>query len=102
MSAFIRTIKTAVIACMFALMLSPAAFAGDAGKAEFVDVSAGHFDLWRAHNERMIVFFGHELSFKRYTLVDMLNQYFTVATDVKGGVRYEIREQAGQKTLVID
>ena len=101
MSAVIRFAKTAFIAGLFVLILHPA-LADSAAKPEFVDVGSGHYDLWRAHNERILVFFGEELSFKRYSLVDMLNQYFTIASDVPGGVRYTVHEQSGRKTLVID
>ena len=96
-----RTLKIALLAALFVLILHPA-LADGAGKAEYIDVGAGQHDLWRAHNERTLVFFGAEVSFKRYNLVDMMNQSFTVASDVPGGVRYAVHHEAGRKTLVID
>ena len=98
----VQAAKLILVVAVFVLAMAPAAFAGEPGKAEYVDVGAGRFDLWRAHNDRMIVFFGTGVSFKRYSLVGMLNQVFTVASDVKDGVRYQLREHAGEKTLVID
>jgi hypothetical protein len=88
-----------IIAAVLVLITAQGAVAGE---TQLVDVSAGKYDLVRAHNERMIVFFGETISFKKYNVIDMLHQYFTVASDVHGGVRYQVHEQAGQKTLVID
>ena len=98
----LQAAKSILIAVLLVLAAAPAALAEEAGRAEYLDVGAGRFDLWRAHSERMIVFLGIRVSFKRYSLVEMLNQNFTVASEVKGGVRYQVHEQAGQKTLVID
>jgi hypothetical protein len=92
-------LKRAFIAAVFILTMARAALAGE---AQYVDTGAGPIDLVRAHNERMIVFFGEGISFKRYNVIDMLHQYFTVASEVKGGVRYQVHVQAGQKMLVID
>jgi hypothetical protein len=100
MKNLIKSSKIAFIAC--ALMAIATAAYAEGTKAEYVDVPAGRYDLLRAHSERTMVFFGEDVKFKRYTIVDMLHQYFTVATDVKGGVRYQVQDDGTQKTLVID
>ncbi len=91
----ISNFKTVLIALSL-VAVSGAAF------AENISIDAGRYDLSRAHNERMIIFFGQDVSFKRYAVVDMLHQYFTVAADVRGGVRHTIRDTGGEKTLVIE
>ncbi|MEZ0224861.1 MAG: hypothetical protein ACAH83_09930, partial [Alphaproteobacteria bacterium] len=69
---------------------------------ENIDMAAGRYDLLRAHNERMIVSFGDALDFKRYSVVEILHQYFVVAADVRGGVRYNLHSDASRKMLVIE
>ena len=100
MARRMTTIKTLLIATTLVIASVTASLAD--GSADDISMGAGRYDLFRAHSERMIVFFGHEVSFKRYALVDMLHQYFTVAADVKGGVRHTLQDTAGEKTLVIE
>jgi hypothetical protein len=102
MSTFTRSAKAAVFACALFAAIRPEAFADSLAGQEYFTVGAGRYDLLRAHNERILVFFGSNITFKRYSLVALLNQYFTVASDVRGGVRYTVHEAAGEKTLVID
>jgi hypothetical protein len=58
-------------------------------------------DLLGAHNERMLVVFGAKVEFKKYFLVGMLNQCMTVATEVTGGVRYDLKDAERARTLTI-
>lgn len=82
--AALSATKLILAVVMVTLVLAPAAFAGDTAKSEYLKAGAGGFDL------------------KRYSLAEMLNRHFTVASGVTGGVRCQVHERAGQKTLVID
>lgn len=71
-------------------------------KGEYVSMDAGRYDLLRAHNERIIVVFGQSIHFRRYYVVDMLRQHFTVATDIPEGVRYNLAHRGEDRMLVIE
>jgi hypothetical protein len=92
-----RFVKTSIIAAFAVLALHPAAFG-----QEPINVGAGRYDLLRAHNERVIVSFGSALDFKRYAVVEVLQQYFVVASEVRGGVRYNLQSTPSRRTLVIE
>jgi hypothetical protein len=89
--------KTLLIAAFALLSLHSTAFG-----QEPIEMAAGRYDLLRAHNERVIVSFGSVLDFKRYAVVEILHQFFLVASDVKGGVRYNLQSDPGRRTLVIE
>ncbi|TAL36154.1 MAG: hypothetical protein EPN97_06565 [Alphaproteobacteria bacterium] len=90
-------VKTLIVAAFALLALHSTAFG-----QEPIDMAAGRYDLLRAHNERVIVSFGSALDFKRYAVVEILHQYFVVASEVKGGVRYNLQSDASRRTLVIE
>lgn len=93
----IAPVKALVMAVFALLALQSTAF-GD----EPIDIAAGRYDLLRAHNERVIVSFGSALDFKRYSVVEILHQYFVVASEVHGGVRYNLHNDGSRRMLVIE
>jgi hypothetical protein len=64
------------------------------------DLFAGPRDLLRAHSERMVVFFGADVKFKRYRLVSVLDQHIPVLTDAQKN-DYSVRTEGGERTLTI-
>lgn len=90
-------VKALMMAAFALLALQSTAF-GD----EPIDMAAGRYDLLRAHNERVIISFGSALDFKRYSVVEILHQYFVVASKVRGGVRYYLHDDASRRMLIIE
>jgi hypothetical protein len=93
--------KGAVVVAVCMLLAAGSAGAYGA-EAKYVNIETGKYDLLRAHSERSLVIFGQEVQFKKYNVVKMLQQYFTVASDIPGGVRYQVQENGGERRLIID
>ncbi len=91
---------TFAICCLCVFTLGPGVEAEGAARPGYT-LESPPADMLGAHSERMLVIFGTEVHFKRYFLVDMLSQSMTVATDVAGGVRYDLRQSDHGRTLVI-
>lgn len=102
MQRIARMVKVLGLALILLTASQSFSFADEAGQGEYLALDTGHYDLVRAHNQRMIVLFGNSVSFKRYEVLDILNRYVPVASTVRGGVRYSLHEAPGVKTLVID
>jgi hypothetical protein len=96
-SRFLSRVKTLVMTAFAILALQSTAFG-----QEPIDLAAGRYDLLRAHNERVIVSFGSIIDFKRYSVVEILHQYFVVASEVRGGVRYNLQNDNNRSTLIIE
>jgi hypothetical protein len=89
----------AAAACLCVMPSGPGALARETADGYVLDSSPA--DLLAAHNERMLVVFGAKVEFKRYFQVGLLNQSMTVAANVAGGVRYDLRDSGRERTLTI-
>ena len=89
-----------IVGCMCTTTFSAGAAAEDPAHGGYV-LNTSPANLLGAHNDRMLVLFGVKVEFKRYFLVGLLSQCMTVATDVSGGVRYDLRDTGHQRTLII-
>jgi hypothetical protein len=87
----------ALVICLCIIFICSVACAG-----EMLDVTAGRYDLLRAHNERVIVIFGEGVEFHRYRVVEFMNRIIAVTGAVRGGVRYSRHSDGGEETLLIE
>ncbi len=69
--------------------------------AEQTALDTGILDLERAHSERSIVVLGPSVKFKRYYIVRMLDQHFTLVRDAPRQGEYELKSDGASKTVVI-
>jgi hypothetical protein len=94
--------ETLLVMCCIVAMIGAASSAEDKpSSSEYLDVPTGRYDLLRAHSERVVVIFGQEITFKKYVVVKILEQYFTLGVEVPGDGRYTLHDDGKEKTLVI-
>ena len=89
-----------IFCCLGTAPFGGAAVASDPAQNGYI-LESSPADLMGAHNERMLVVFGTKVEFKRYFLVGLLSQSMTVATDVSGGVRYDLKSNGRARVLTI-
>jgi hypothetical protein len=87
--------------CSLIIMLSAAAFAQGPSSTRSPALDTGQHDLQQSHNEMASVTVGAEVTFQRYVLVKVLDQYFTVAADGPGDVLYDLQNNGNEKVLII-